>query len=156
MMKCVFYLGTGCNAGMGNEFKKLAMQYQNAEIEIRCWHKDDKPGIIDDIADYTNIPDWNMSKEHFDVAVGHSAGGFPLQKTSARFKLGINPFLTVYPHVDKIFHARDDWLNPVDLCNVDKVICYNGDHNKFPYKEMEKFLDQHFSRATKTRKGRRT
>lgn len=153
----VLYQGTGCDKGFMKLVARSLRKFSFNPIKTVCWHKRDKKGILDDIADYPRPKNWNVQKGNFDLVVGHSAGGFPVVLTKGTLKIAFNPFLSQYPLLDVVFHAKDDWLVPPNLFGAKNVIGYLGRHGTFPEKEFESWLETMFPRTKKqSQRGKRT
>lgn len=149
----VLYRGTKCNRGFMNKAREILREVQQSWVKIdsRCWiqtglktapHFHTKFSIA-----YLDVKHYNIKKGKFDLAAGHSAGGFPAAFTDAKIKIGFNPFFTQYPLLDVIFHARDDFLvlvNKPRIIKAQKLILYDGGHSDFPKKEFKKWLLETF------------
>lgn len=133
-VKAILYMGTGNNPKFMKQAEKI-LKRESIKTRLVRWNTGKKTSIA-----YGDIDKWNIQSGSFDIGLGHSAGGFPLQKTNATIKIGINPFLTVYPLVNYILHARDDWLVPKDVPKVwhptNETILYDGGHSTFPTKSL--------------------
>jgi len=148
-VKAVLFRGTGCAPPFMNAVVDIVRESGKFDI-IRnvCWHKPDLPGIADDIADYANPFNWNDIKGKFDLAIGHSAGGFTVTKENAKTNIVINPFIGVYlsGKVDHILHAKDDLLVIPDLPKSipvkqkKKVKLYDGTHSTVPTKLLKEII----------------
>ena len=108
------------------------------KIDQRCWSK------FKNSFNYVDTKGYNTARGSWDLAIGHSAGGFVLTPTRARFKVAINPFISEYPRVDVVLHAKDDWLVPPDLFTRKNVIGYKGNHGTIPDVELNALLKEMF------------
>lgn len=130
-----------------NKVRNELRRFSFTKISSRCWiqtglktapHFHTKFSIA-----YLDVKHYNIPKGSWDLAVGHSAGGFPSALTKAKIKIGFNPFFTQYPLLDVIFHARDDFLvlvNKPKIIKAQKLILYDGKHSTFPKKEFRQWL----------------
>jgi len=119
--------------------KKILIKLDFDVLQVR-WNTGKKNSIA-----YLNIDQWNIQAGSFVLGVGYSSGCFPLQKTNAVTTIGINPFLTVYPLLDYILHARNDKLvvrnEPIFARPKKELILYKGRHSTFPTKEFTKLIE---------------
>lgn len=125
-MKAVLYRGTGCDPAFVKNAEIHLREFGFTTIKNVCWTRSFNP------VDYGNVKKYNVQKGKWDIAIGHSAGGFPLPLTSAKYRIAINPFIAVYPLVNVVFHAKDDWLTIPDNPPVGNIELYDGGHSTFP------------------------
>ena len=138
-MRAVLYRGTGCNKIFMQKIARILRKYGGfTRIDQRCWSK------FKNSFNYIDTKGYNVAKGSWDLAIGHSAGGFLLVPTRAKLKVAINPFISEYPRVDMVLHAKDDWLVPPDLFGLDNVIVYPGDHGTVPTSELNQILQDMF------------
>ncbi len=150
--KAVLYRGTGCSKSFMRKASKILRKYgyfTKRNIHERCWiktgkwkrgHFHTKKSIA-----YTHVHHYNIRKGKHEIALGHSAGGFPVVLTKAKLKVGFNPFIGTYPFLDVVFHARDDWLVMKDrpvILKTQTLILYKCKHGSFPTKEFTKWVKE--------------
>jgi hypothetical protein len=141
-MKAILYKGTKCKDDFFNQAIPLLRKYGFKEIKVVCWTRSRWKRFR---FNYLNYDDWNNQPGSYDLAIGHSAGGFPLSITNAKYKIAINPFFLIYPSVDVVLQAQDDWLTIKDNpFKQENVIVYPGKHSTFPFNELSVVLDKQF------------
>lgn len=165
-MRAIVYMGTGCSPDTTKYFVDLFRE-MGMRVEQVCWTKD-KP--LRDLfrkdgntsLAYGEISKWNTQKGLYDIAVGHSAGGFPLSRTNARFKIGLNipfPFLTGSTSRQHIFRADGDWLvaKPIQetLGRDGQYSFYNGGHSTVPKSKIRAKINEWFPQGGSSGRSRR-
>lgn len=137
----VLYMGTGCDPKFMKEVEEImrAHGFNVRSVRISCWTKRKDNSLA-----YYATKDYNVQSGKWDLAIGHSAGGFVAHRTDASIKLAINPFFTEYHHYHKVLHADRDWLAPTSHDNLDNVIMYDGEHSTVPKEALNALLNQIF------------
>lgn len=136
----LLYRGTGNNASFMRPIKRI-LKNNGFKVQDVWWSKK-KYSVA-----YTNPLRWNIKRGSFDLVIGHSAGGFPTALTKLNTggkRVGINPFLTQYAFMDRVFHAIDDWLVPPDLDKVKNVEMYSGTHSTVPLDAIDLYVKKFF------------
>lgn len=92
MVRILFVAGTFCN--FDNMLALRDYLYENSKQQIdgtsvHCWSKNRTREIDIEAFDY-RPQNWNVI-DNYDIAIGHSAGGFPLWINDAKMKITINP-----------------------------------------------------------------
>lgn len=135
----VLYMGTNNDPRFMRNAKKILIK-RGFNVKLVRWNTGRKKSKA-----YLDVNAWNVQSGNFDIAVGHSAGGFPLQKTAANVTIGINPFITTYNLLDYVLHAISDWLVVKDIPKTKprrELFLYSGVHSTFPTGAFNKLLDQ--------------
>lgn len=144
-LSAVLFRGTGCDQKFMSDVARILRKFGGfGKIDQRCW------SIKKNSFNYIDTSEYNIPNRTFDLAIGHSAGGFPLFTTRAKVKIAINPFISEYPRVDWVIHAKDDWLVPPDLFDLDNVLAYSGKHGDVPTKKLNDLLAFLFPGKKKT------
>ena len=142
-LQVVLYKGTHCDATNMNKIRDLIEKRWKTNIIIKCWTKNKnllgQQGKGSAAFQYGDVKDWNYDNKSYSIAIGHSAGSFPLLMTKASYHIAINP---AYPAANfPIFHANKDWLIPTHKLHGDsQIIHYMGKHSDMPLEQLKAYL----------------
>lgn len=152
-LRVIIYMGTKCKTGTTDKVLDVIKRFTKNVYRV-CWTND--PDLIDLPIDYISPSRWNVIKGRWDIAIGHSAGGFPLTKTNARLKIGINPPYPVFKNI-KIMRAMNDWLvkkRVQDRVKNDNVFYYRGGHSSVDKKLLYDIIASTFQEETEQAKSK--